>query len=270
LQCAEKRTSSRVVSVNAGIALAEIANQQCAAENSETGCSECDTPRWVQSAIIDTKRQISNAIRIEPANEAVAHSFLVKPRHRINLRIGDIQRATNRLDVERVIGVSHRVWNCGIGKREAGCRLQGERVVEDVNRAVGEVGCVEEVAHAIVSERQAGVDVARMARCDDTDSRTGGRGVWIPTDDVAGNRRKEKIRAAGSAGTGSWKHELRRYVISDRTCRQAAGNGYSLRTSIEYDGTTTYVASDKLGRTGAIVRHPERTRGSQCDSPGID
>src|ERR1044071_3188373 len=88
--------------------------------------------------------------------------------------VGDVERAADVLDVERVVDVPHRVRDGRVGEGEVGRGLQDERAVENVNRAVGEVGRVDEIARAVVGVGEPRVDVAGLARGDDARGRAGG------------------------------------------------------------------------------------------------
>ena len=134
LKRAEEGAGGRVVGMDAGIAFAEVADEQRAAEDAEGGRRQRDAPRRIERAVVDAERQVANAVGIEPAHEAVADAFLIESRHGINFRVGDVERAANGLNVEWVIGVSHRRRNGRICKRETGRRLKSEGGVEDVNR----------------------------------------------------------------------------------------------------------------------------------------
>src|SRR4051812_42407565 len=124
LERAEECAGGRVVGMDAGIAFAEIADEQRAAEDTETGWSERATPGRIEGAVVDPESQIADAIRVETPNEAVPNAFFIFARHGINLGVHDVKAAANRLNIEGVIGVSHRRWNRRIGEREVGRGLE--------------------------------------------------------------------------------------------------------------------------------------------------
>jgi len=113
--------------VDGGVALAEITNKQSAAKYSKRRRRERDAPGRIERTVVDAERQVADAVRIEPADEAVADALLVFARYRVNLGVCDVERAADFLDVERVVGVRRRRRRDGrVGEWEAGRRLQSE------------------------------------------------------------------------------------------------------------------------------------------------
>src|SRR5215207_617299 len=79
LKRAEERAGRRVEGVDGGVALAEVADEERAAEDAEGGGRECDAPRRVERAVVDAEGQVAHAVGVEAADEAVADSLLVEP-----------------------------------------------------------------------------------------------------------------------------------------------------------------------------------------------
>src|ERR1044072_6500467 len=166
LERAEKGSGRRVVSMDAGIAFTEVADQKRATEDAEADGSESATPWRTECSIVDAESQVVHAIGIEATHEAVTNAFFIEAGHRVHFGIHDVQRAADRLDVERVISVAHLRRNSRVDEWETGGRLEGEAGVVNVDRAIGEVGGVKMIG-AVVGDREAGVDVARVTSCDD-------------------------------------------------------------------------------------------------------
>src|SRR6266550_1876954 len=72
LYCAEERAVRWVVGMDAGITLAKVAHQECAAEDAKTSGRKDYPPRGIECAVVNTESQITHPVGVEPANEAIA------------------------------------------------------------------------------------------------------------------------------------------------------------------------------------------------------
>src|ERR1044072_7840584 len=104
--------------MDAGIAFTEVAHQQRATEDAEADGSESATPRRIECSIVDAESQVAHGLGIEATHEAVTNAFFIEAAHRVPFGIHDVQRAADRLDVERVISVSHRRRNSRVDEWE--------------------------------------------------------------------------------------------------------------------------------------------------------
>ena len=197
LERAEEGAGRRVVGVDAGVALAEVADEQRAAEDAERWRARCVTPHGALSApLLIPKVRSRTPLALNRRTKPLPTPVLGRDPPGADLGVGDVERAADGLNVVGVVGVPRRRRDGRVGEGEAGRGLQGERAVENVNLAVGEVGRVEEVARAVVGDGEPGVDVAGVAGRDDGRGRAGGRGVRVPARDVARDRGEEEVRPA--------------------------------------------------------------------------
>ena len=106
--------------------------------------------------------------------------------------VRQLEEAMIRATAEFGIAAGREAGKTGVwvGEGKTGCGLQGERAIENVNCAVGEISRVEEISRAVVGERQSCINVSRLARSGDRCDRTGSRSVWVPPRDVSGYRGK--------------------------------------------------------------------------------
>ena len=72
---------------------------------------------------VDAESQVTDAISIEPAHESVAIACHILSRHGVKLRVHDVERAADGLDVERVKGVPRCSRDGRVCEREAGSGL---------------------------------------------------------------------------------------------------------------------------------------------------
>src|SRR5882724_10748739 len=268
---AEERAGRRIVGVDGRVPRAEIADDERAAEDAERCGREDDAPRRVECAVIDAEGQIAHTVGVEAADEAVPDTFLVKAGHGVHLRIEDVERTAYGLDVESVISVPHCCRDGRIDKRKTGGGLQGEGRVINVDCSVREVGRINKIADAVVSEGKSGIDMPRMTGRNDTSGRTGRRSIRVPTRNVSRDRSKEETSYTRRRSTRSGQHEVSRGRVGNRPGRQTARNRYRLRTRVEHDGRARrQVAADELCRTRPVVGDPEGAARGHRDPPGID
>src|SRR5205814_2085913 len=103
----QKGAGRWVVSVDGGVALAEVSDEERAAEDAERGGRNGDTPRRVERAVVNAEGRIANAIGIEPPDESIADSVFGVTAGS-DFRINNIDRAANVLNVIRVEGIARR------------------------------------------------------------------------------------------------------------------------------------------------------------------
>ena len=178
----------------------------------------------------------------------------------IELRVGDIERAAEVLDVVGMVVGWHGQVDEAAGD---GCRREG--AVEDVDVTQFEVSRVEAIAARGHADGEARPDVPRhtddVLRC-----RAAGA---IPRGDPARYRIEDELgRRRRSAARRSYL-EVRR-AVPHHARRQRARYVHGLRVRVEYDGSATHVAADELRRACPVVGDPEGTTGTGRDAPRVD
>src|ERR1700736_256268 len=135
--------------VGVDVSVAEVADQQGAAECPEVFGCEGKPPRRVQLSVLNEPAQ-QVTVHVEDVDEAEPGSGLVIVLVRLLHRVSHVQPATQRLDVEwRETGGDSRI---GEGAAQA---HEIEVLVENLNRAEPEIGGVKVVRRAVVADRQA-------------------------------------------------------------------------------------------------------------------
>src|SRR6202022_2586879 len=134
--------------VGVDVSVAEVANQQRPAEGPEVFGCDREPPRRVQLSVPDEPPQ-GVAVLVEDVDEAEAGAGLVIMLVRLLHRVGHVQPATQRLDVEgRETGGDSRIREGAAQGHEI------EVLVEDLNGAEPEISGVEVVRRAVVADRQ--------------------------------------------------------------------------------------------------------------------
>src|SRR5262249_52771481 len=136
--------------VRVDLPVAEVADQQVAADAAEHRRRHRHAPRRIERALAGhAAEQVSAGV--EHVDEAEPRARYVEPLRLVLLRVGDEERATEVLDVERREALRDLLVDKGVGVAH-----QVEAAVEDVDAGVVEVGGVQLVA----GDREPGVDGA--------------------------------------------------------------------------------------------------------------
>ena len=265
LERAEEGAGRGVEGVDARAALAEVADEERAAEDAERCGRDDEAPRRVErAAVVDGEQRVFDAVGVEPADEAVADALHVFPCNRVNLRVGDVERAADILDVEGVESVPHRCRDGRVSEAASGGRQRKATVVH-VDISVGEVGGVETVAAGVGADGQTRVNTARIA----DDVLGGGALRPVPRRDVAGDRVEDEEGGRGTAST-RWGDLEVGGRVADRAGRPAVGYGNRLRACVEYDGRSAHVSAHELRRARLVVDNPEGATRSRRQPPRVD
>src|ERR1041385_3134133 len=134
-----------------GVALAEVANEERAAENAERGGRDCESPRCVELAgrgggdgvdAVDGETPVADAVGAEPADEAETHAILAASVH-AHLGVRDVQ-GEGAAEVRYVEGrVARRNGRVDKAARDGRRR---KRAVKNVDVVVGKVSGIETIA----------------------------------------------------------------------------------------------------------------------------
>src|SRR5262249_5026210 len=87
---AQNGASRGVVGVDRRVALAEVADEECASEDAETRGRNCQTPGRVELAVVDAEGWVANSVGVEFTNETFPNPCDAQTCHRVNLRVSDV------------------------------------------------------------------------------------------------------------------------------------------------------------------------------------
>src|SRR6266404_685013 len=163
LKRTEKRPRRRIESVDAGISLAEVTHEQRAPEDSEAGGSDNRAPRRIKWSIVDSEPQIAHSVSTKLADVAVADTCQLIAGYGIHLGIHDVERATEVLNIEWMISVSHGRRDSRIDEA-TGSGCQCVRTVIDINVAITKVCGVQPVPATVRTNGQTLITAACMTR----------------------------------------------------------------------------------------------------------
>src|SRR6266446_8121376 len=116
-----------------------IGHEQCVAESAKARRRDRHSPRRIERTVVNCESGVANAIRIKLANESK-----IKIRSNLKWRVGDIQRAAETLNVERM----KVCGDAGISE-VAGDGSLIEVFIEDVNLSVCKINSKEEISCSV-------------------------------------------------------------------------------------------------------------------------
>jgi hypothetical protein len=248
---AMRELAVRPLFIGVDLPVAEVADEDVAAEPAERRRCDGDAPRSVQLAVLRDPREQRAGCVVHVDEAATLAGDLVAP-GRVLLRVGDEDASARALDAERRIVVGKR-------RIDERARLHDLRPggVEDVDASVVEVGRVDTRTARCRREGEALVDGAvRRAVVDDL-----GRGEpAAPGEDLAVFAVEDEERRCArdrEACAGAVEDDAGRAAgDTDRQCLLRTGVGVERR------------------RVGTVVDHPPRCRAVRCqagdEAPRVD
>src|SRR5260221_7830958 len=234
IERAKKRARAYVEGVD--LAVAEVADQERVSKRAETGGRDCYSPRRIERAIRNqTTEEVT--VCIELTDETISWSVKALTRYWIDLRIEDVERASQVLYVERSkIHRDARICEASSQSR------QRKAAVVDVDLLIGKVCGVEEVRHPVITYGESCIDVARVT------GQNAGNGSCPPGNDVPSDGSEHESRRT-SAATG--RNDKVGTSIGDGPGGKTPGNRNVQR--ILHKRTAGNVAAVNGGSGGGLV-----------------